>query len=217
MVALRDRVDRRRDAAAWSRVVGIGVSVRPAGRARRTPTAVRAAAPPAAGPARRGRARRTRTRPRRRSTSTTRRRVARTSGDVRRARSRKRRRRHACSRGRSGRSRTSTGRRRPRPPGGRRDRRPRARVGHRRIADVAVDELHVGGKVGRTAAVHLRLEAVEHDDLVARLQETRTRCEPMNPAPPVTSVLMRPHYPRGTDLGQPVSSADDSRPCDYAE
>ena len=44
-------------------------------------------------------------------------------------------------------------------------------VGGVGVADVADDELDRGGQIRRRVAVDLRLEAVEHDDLVAALEE----------------------------------------------
>jgi hypothetical protein len=39
------------------------------------------------------------------------------------------------------------------------------------VTDVADQELHGGGQLRRGVAVHLRLEAVQHDDLVAARYE----------------------------------------------
>ena len=44
-------------------------------------------------------------------------------------------------------------------------------VGSVGVADVADDQLDARGKVGRRVAVDLVLEAVEHDDVVAALDE----------------------------------------------
>ena len=44
-------------------------------------------------------------------------------------------------------------------------------IGGLGVADVADDQLHAGRDVRRGVPVDLRLEAVEHDDLVATLEE----------------------------------------------
>ena len=63
------------------------------------------------------------------------------------------------------------------------------------VADVSVERVRRRRQRGRAALVYLRLEAVEHDDLVARSTSVRTRCEPMKPHPPVTSVRMLTEIP----------------------
>ena len=65
-------------------------------------------------------------------------------------------------------------------------------LGHRRlVGHVALDELGAVGDVLEPAGG----QVVEHDDLVAAASRASTRCEPMKPAPPVTSARIRPAPP----------------------
>ena len=86
------------------------------------------------------------------------------------------------------RSRTSTARRRPPLRGGRPPRPPPVRVGA--LGSPTEPRTSSTPPPGAQAAVpvHLRLQAVDDHDLVAAINERSARCEPMNPAPPVTRI-----------------------------
>ncbi len=57
------------------------------------------------------------------------------------------------------------------------------------VGDVALDELDV--EVGEVRRVPRVRQQIEDDDVVSAGERRRTKCEPMKPAPPVTSTRIR--------------------------